>query len=129
MDAERCPRCGAEASEVWTSGRRLMLACVDRLRCFWSGEPYTPPKQEIVTRRDAAPVDHSRWIVEAFDQYGHAYMIANLGGSRYEAFEEAVESIERTSLYDGYGECVAVVYAPGELDGVLVTREKRAAHG
>lgn len=125
MPSERCPRCSSPASEVWTAGRKLAFACVERLRCGWIGEPFTPQKQEIVTRRESAvDVSWNRWIVEGYDQYGHVYMVSNthsLNGA--DVLNEARESIERYSAYEGYGECVAVVYAPGELEGVLVTRE------
>jgi hypothetical protein len=70
------------------------------------------------------PTPIERWSFQAFDQYGHTTVYAHTGDNREECEAEARWHVEHQSEIPGYGECCAVLWAPGETHGTLIQRSE-----
>lgn len=108
-----CPQCEeGTPGPCWTTGRKLHDEC---WRCGWTSEPYTPEAKPVVAEKTISvgnALGRGSWCYEVFDQYGYTAVLSRGYDSETECHAAAEEDRAKHSTWEGYGECVAIVWPP-----------------
>jgi hypothetical protein len=125
---DECPECGySVVRTVCTSGRKLVHACDTEAGCGWRGEPFTPPRRRIASRK-TVHLDGG-WHYELFDGRGHVMTYSRTYSSKKQAEDAALAEMENTAkskVGHHYGEMTAIIWpATVKVQGKVIRMKKR----
>ena len=105
MKVKVCPKCGnSNLSERWAKGRMLEQYCYsydeNDEKCYWVGEPFTPPKRPITNVVELRIDDFYGWHYQTFDKYGHVSTDSATYDTKAEALKELSDDITPREGYD-----------------------------
>ena len=103
---ESCPKCGCNSiRNIWCRGpnreigRWLKYECYLGStfdgRCRWESEPYTPPQQEIKTKKKLHVGQFGSFEYTVYDQYGHSMIMSRGYDTRKLAVEALTDDLKK----------------------------------